>query len=276
MALLSKVISGAKQIAKGVSQAISGTSSKTIQTPLIQKTEKVVSPYVQGFKSAIVAIPATKALELPGVVAKVATGVKAIAGAVGTGIKTTVKANPIKSTAIGLAGAGYVASNPVGATKDIAKGTSSLASGLVNVGGNIREFQDNPTAQNAKNIFNENPLIVSGALATAGAVGYYGLKTVQGFSSLNDVAPNSIATLPTMNNLLPSPKDKVVTGEDKILPTQADNIPITPATQIVGKSATSSVTKRHKTSKKPVNHSQSMRIIINNQSKTLYTRGIYN
>jgi len=186
-------------------------------TPTSGKQEKSwFTNLKQAVGAASIAVPVVKATELPSLVAKGITLAKGAVGAIATGAKTTIQANPIKSTAIGIAGAGYVASNPYGAVKDVATGTNKLVGGLYNVGGNIRELQDNPTLANASKVFTENPLIVTAGAVSAGALGYYGLKAAQGFSSIETGTKDTSEFISKVKDTMPT------------LPTNIDTLPVSP------------------------------------------------
>lgn len=260
MGILKTIGSTIKQVATGISQAISGTSSKTIQTPLISKTEKAVQPYVSGFKTAIVAVPATKAAELPGVVAKAATAAKAVGAAIATGAKELVKRRPVATAAVAVAGAGYIANNPTQAAKDISSGGNKLIAGLYNVGGNISQFRSDPTFMNLKNIYAENPVIT-----TAGTVGIFG---VAGLAASKLAQTYGVKDSLTTSNTSGLPTEKIDQG--KIIPTtttMSSAVPITPETQIVGKPASSGSLKRYKSKSKRESLNQSVRVNIFNQSR---------
>lgn len=218
-----------------------------------------------GFESAVIAVPATKALELPGVAAKLATGAKAAVGAVATSLKGVVKNNPIKSIVIGTAAAGYVASNPQQAVSDAYTGVNKLIPDLYNVGSNISQFRADPTIANAKTTLLDNPLIVGGGLAVLG-LGV--TKAVVGATGVfNGINQGEYTPKPQVETIIPVPEN-VVPKTDVVKETPTNNgqiIPVTPETQVLGTPAGNTTVTKKKTSKKSVLPSININIV--NQSR---------
>ena len=128
--------------------------------------------------------------------------------AVGGKVASSFASAPLKTQAIavggGLVGAGALIKNP-----GLAVEVSKAPGALVNVGGNIGEFIENPTAKNAKDIFTENPLAstllggvaVVGAGVSAGALG----STLATYQNTQAVKKNTSA-FALISNVIPSDK----------------------------------------------------------------------
>jgi len=161
--------SGRMSLLSNIKEGVKNLLYEKPITPTSGRAEKTwVTQTKQAIGSASVAIPLTKATELPGVVAKVVTASKGAVGAVASSVGNVVKANPIKSAVGGLVGAGYVANTGVKqSASDIAKGGGAL----VNFGGNLGEIRKNPTWSNVLTTAKENPVISAGVVGLAG----YGL-----------------------------------------------------------------------------------------------------
>jgi len=134
-----------------------------------------------GLKTAAVAVPLTKAAEIPGLAAKAVVAAKGVAASVGSSIGNYVKSNPIKSIAGGAVVTGAVVANPKIATS----APSKTIEGLYNTGYNIGQFTKNPTTDSFGKIYADNPIIAGGLTAAglytvgkgAGAIGASLLNT---------------------------------------------------------------------------------------------------
>jgi hypothetical protein len=234
----------------------------------------------EGTKSALVAVPITKAAELPGVAAKAITAGKGVLTSVATSLKTTIKANPLKSSIIGTLGVAYIAKDPIQGTKDITQGVGNFYSGIYNVGGNLQEFRADPSIENLTKIFEENPLIsTAAAVTTLGGVGLAASRIAGGLQS--GIGEGYIDTSTQFDGAAPEknipPTDKLL-KETPMQTTQTGTsaVPITPETQVIGKAASSITKKRISRSMKKKTISINNRISILNQPHfTRSTRFIY-
>ncbi len=115
----------------------------------------------------------------------------AVGKAVSSKVVSTVAQATLKQQVVGgavaLVGTGVVIGNPVGSAKAII----STPSSLVNVGKNIGTLSANPSLENAKNIFTENPVVSS--ILAGGAVVAAGLG-VAGLANSVNTAINTSAT----------------------------------------------------------------------------------
>jgi len=186
----------------------------------------------------------------------------------------TIVATPVVASAI--------ITNP----KIVSK-VSETPKALSNFGANVGEFSKNPSADTALTIAKENP-VITGALA-AGAVLVTGKAITGAVTSVANtiaVKENTATTAAVLatEKAIENVNIKELPAETNIPPSilkapSADSaalVPITPQTQVLGKPATSLTQNSRVKHKKIAPQSQSLRVNIYNQSKTLYTRAIYN
>jgi hypothetical protein len=145
--------------------------------------------------------------------------------------------------------AGFAVNNPVSTTKAVLE----TPSGLNNIGANVGKFSSDPTVDNAKNIFKENPVLISelvalGILGTGVAVA----GPLSNILSTNATNKNT-KSIEESNKLI-----KEATGSNLLPPTpqslpvaNPQDVPLTPQTQVLGKEV---VTKSQKRSRKPSNN----------------------
>ena len=190
---------------------------------------------------------------------------------------------PIKTTI------GTVATGLVGVT--VAKSSTAkqailkLPSSANTLTTNVAQFIDDPSTETGIKILEDNP-VLSGALIGLGA-----LSAGKGLISATTSLLNTSAIREQTNTIKGSKGSGVkILNTDGTLPAPQNDssykkgltplssaVPITPQTQVLGKPAgTKSLSKYRKTIKKPTNYNQTMKVNIFNQSKHLYTRGIYN
>ncbi len=222
-------------------------------------SSKLSTQLIGGAKLAAVAIPTTKAAELPGAAAKAITAAKGIGSAVFTSAKSYAKANPLKTSVVGAVGAGYIIQNPTQAYRDISSTINNAPQDLVNFGGNLSKIRSDPSLQNIATTFKENPVISSGVIAGAGLLIGRGVGIVTDVINTKDNKPNVI------ENVLPSSEYIKETAVNTN--TQP---PITPETQVMGKPATSNTKQLRKYSSKSRRvspQSNTLRVQIFNQSK---------
>ncbi len=284
MGLLSNIGSSIKQVYTGISQAISGQNAKTVQTPLITKTEKVAGPYVQAVKDVATVTAFTKVAQVPTIIKAVTTATSTAAKAIAKSASTYASTNPIKTIAGGIFTGGVLleTQKPLETAVQI---PNLIAEGGKATGKSIEEGSIKPLIDFGQS--NPEAVLIGGVLASYGLIkgtkGLIGAKIVSDIISPDEStggfspAPtNFLPSLPT----IPAPKEKDVLPKD--LPKEKEIktneiVPMTPETQIIGKETKSLTTarKRYKTTKK-VGNMQSIRLNIYNQSKHLYTKGIYN
>jgi len=174
----------------------------------------------------------------PFAVASVATVAKlGVAKTVATAISNT------KTVAVATVGA------PIAASYVASKGVSSTAKSLGEAQSNVGQFTSNvyeavkePSKENLKSIYTENP-VIAGAVTAAGA--YIVGKGAVGALVTNKIIDDNSKTV---TEVLP----KETLTEGKIIPSTSSSslVPITPETQIIGKSASSVSKTRRRTTKK--------------------------
>lgn len=183
-----------------------------------------------------------------------------------TALTTAIKAAPT-SVKIGGAIAAPVVIGAAVSNPKIIGDAASLPSSLSSFGSNIGAFTADPSLGSAAQIFKDDPLISS---AVIGAAAIIGGKTVGTLANTLAMTKNTAATnkaIDAMNTgVLPADL-----GSGAVLSTAStgsETMPITPETQIVGKSAGSSGVKRYKSKPKSAGSlSQSVKLNIFNQSK---------
>jgi len=174
----------------------------------------------------------------PFAVATIATGAS-LGLAKSVGVATT-NTKLVAGTLIGTPVVSSIVASKgvVSSAKSVGKSQSDIAQ----FSGNVYKTIVTPTTENLQSIYKDNPLIAS--LATAGAAYVVG-KSVTGALVANKIASDK---LPEVTTVLP--KETTTTGS--IIPSSTSSalVPITPETQIIGKSATSITKTRNKQKKK--------------------------
>lgn len=165
-----------------------------------------------------------------------------------------------------------VVSNPGGAVKT-AKKAAGVTQDLSNFGGNlasIDSFEDVVTT--AK----ENPVLSAGVIAATGLVVKGGVNAVTTVLNTQAVKENTETAKKSAESVLKTdaeiPNSLSLPSTKEVIPS---NVPLTPATQVLGKEVaarTSNKTSRTRTSTKAAPQSQSLRITINNQGRTINTK----
>ena len=215
------------------------------------------NPYTTALGAAVISNP---------------TAAGAVAKQVATTAVSTTKGKIITAIAVPSVVSAVIA-NP-----KLVSQASQLPSNIASFSGNIAGLASNPTLSNAEQIVKDNP-ILSAAAAIAG-VTFIG-KGITGLiasaentaaSRANTAATKAAMAAGAMDNTATLPKE--TTATTSMLATNSADIPITPATQVLGKSSSSKVSTYRKTNNKNKSNLVSNRLQVNifNQSKTLYTR----
>jgi len=224
-----------------------GTSSKTVAASVIVGT-------------AVAAIAAPAAITKVGGISQVANKVVTSIGNASLGTKVAIAvATP--------AAIGTIVREPATITK--------APAAIANFEKNVYELAKDPSVANVKDLVTENPIIAGGvALAVTGASLGSAAVIASNLSNTSALKENTASMqLPSESKYkeiketpLSSPSYPMVAGSDT---------PVTPATQVVGKSASSSIAKRSsKTRARTSNISNNLRVQIINQPKSLYTHSI--
>lgn len=240
---------------------------------------------VFGTESKAVAAGVITVAAAAAIAAPTAAGVAVLKKA-GSTIASSSLATKVVGTAAVITTAGAVSKNPKIATKAAAK-VAEAPSNLFNYGQNIGELTKNPSLENLKTVASENPYLSALTVAAGGYVVGKGLssaasglmsyastqKLENAAENLKDVAEQAIGDgvsyLPTTTKM---------SSESQIIPVTADKnistVPLTPATQVVGKSVSTTTKKRKRAPRSHTgrSQSQSLRVNIFNQSKHLYTK----
>lgn len=154
---------------------------------------------------------------------------------------------------------GAVAENPIKA----AKAAGKTATGLVNFGGNVAGFAENPSIQGAKDIFKENPVISTllGGAAIAGIGGGLGLAANTAATFLNTQSTNKN----TESGLLGSSDADFLppmTSSDMVA---ASQVPVSAETQTIS-TGSSSRRKKSKKVAEPMKINNKVNVIISNKN----------
>jgi len=244
-------------------QSVFGTTSKPA----------VASAIIGG--AAVVGV-AGAAVGLSGLAAK--TVVQSAIKPVVSGIVSVAKANPAITGTIITAGAiaspfivSSVVSNPTVVTKS--------AAGIANFESNLWKAGKDPSLESFGNIVKENP-VISGVIGAAGLA--IAGKTISGTATslLNTSAIRAqTEQLREITGNAQLPSSSASTG-NQITPSSESTTgisttgPITPATQVLGKSASTGIAKRRTTKNKQVS-TQNFRINIINANQSRLTTKRY-
>lgn len=195
-----------------------------------------------GAKSAAVAVGIGKVAEVPAVATAVgsaaASAAKAVKSTVKTAISNATPAQKVGGALVVTTAAGAVASNP-----KLLSSAADFPSDVFNFGYNVGELTKEPSYSNAAQIFKDNPLIagtvVAGGAIIAGTGITKAVTTLTNTMAIKDLT-QSLQDSQTVNAVLPA--ESVTPGSVLSTKTGAStDMPITPATQIVGKSASTKV-----------------------------------
>jgi hypothetical protein len=267
MSIFSSIGSAIKSTVQKVVTAITPTKAKLQNVIAVEKaaitgkgvTANTGSPAVNKVLSAAASNPFTTAA----VVTPVNTigAVKAGFSALSTGAKVATVGGGL------VVGVPAVISNPkiIGS---VASSPSSIASFSSNVGA----FSADPTVENAKSIFTDNPLISTAAIGTAAfIVGKSATGAITSIANTLAVKENTKVAAAAGKSITANLPTDLKNGS--VLPTAttgSEAIPITPSTQIVGKSASRSVSNYSKRGiKRDLRQIQSTRINIINGSRLM-------
>ncbi len=287
------ILSGLGGLVKAVSKTVD-TVVKAEQKAMdkavsaIIPTKAKVTNVVDVYKSVLTGKGATA--NIPGTTGKI------VSSAASNPFTTALAVTPLNT--LSAAKAGFtalstgqkvlaVSSVPVVASVAISNpkvisSAGKVPSSVANFAGNVAQFSSNPSWDSAKEIISENP-IVSGAVAFGAAtiVGGGILGAVNTAINTSAIRSNTKATEKAIASLtdstLPAVSNSILTASEglpKALSgtSAASGIPITPSTQIIGKSA--GVARKNQRKKNSLTTSalrQVMRVTINNQGKHLYT-----
>ena len=234
--------------------------------------------------ASIIGIAATAgiggaAAGLSGVAAK--TAIRSAVAPLASSLINVAKANPIKTTAVGLGAAiaapfvvSSVVSHPTVITKTVA--------GSINVEKNLIQLGKEPSIAGLEKLAKENPVIVGGAAVIGAALAGKGLGMI-GASLLNTAAVRDAtkAARELQNNsvspVLSEQLGNSVTPNSKDTTGISTSTPITPSTQVMGKSAGRKSISSRKHSMKPIassTHNFRINIINANQSRITSKRYI--
>lgn len=181
-------------------------------------------------------------------------------------------------TKVALGVAAPVVAGALMSSQKVRSEVVNLPSTLTEFGADIGNAIDNPSLSSLGQIVKDNP--VASSVAAAGILGVAGLgaaSLISNVANTQAVKANTKATkqaiesLTQTNTLLP---DAVVAlPAEKSLQSSAmtEEVPITPATQVLGKSAGSLTARKRKRKQARDMPSQIMRVAIYNQSKHLNT-----
>lgn len=228
-----------------------------------QKSKDLAAEFKQGGIKQVVKSEAPNVAKGLVITAAVGAGVLAAATPVGQAIASKVIPKSLGGKiAAGVAApiiVGAVAENPVKA----AKAAGKTATGLVNFGGNVASFAEDPSLQGAKDIFKENPVITTllggaGVLAVGGGLG---LAANTAATFLNTQATNQ----DTNQGLLGSSDADFlppVTSQQMVAGSQ---VPVTAETQNL---STGSSSRRKKSKKvvEPMKINNRVQVVIQNKN----------
>lgn len=166
---------------KSIVAAVKGTFKEEVET-FRQKEKKeqikegLIGAATKGAIAATIAA-APAVISAAGGKAAVATTAKTAATTAAKAVGKAALKHPVKTAEIAVVG--YVAANVLKssptAREKIVEGAKNLPSSLANVGGNIGEFIENPSLEQAKETFKENPVLVGGGAAALAIVAGKGI-----------------------------------------------------------------------------------------------------
>lgn len=247
-----------KTVTSKVKTAISkvGAAIKAADVKLGGSYAPLSKQLVGGAKTAAIATGATTVATIPKVAATAVAATATTAKAAGSSVVTTAKKYPV-STLIGGTYAAGVITTSTQPIKTISKAPEAVFEAGQATGKVIETKSGAPLLEYAK----EHP--IAAGVATAGAAYLVG-KGAAGALVTSKLLDEDKQTTP----VAALPAEMTTTGA--VIPTATTGVmaqPITPATQVMGKSATSLIKykKRKTTPKKPL--SVSTRVNIINQSR---------
>lgn len=211
------------------------------------ESKAVVGAVIVGTAAAAIAAPA---------IIGSAGGGRAIASSVGK----AVLANPGKATVAALGGtviAGRIADKPTRVTQaPVAVGTFAS---------NVFKASKNPSSENIKNVFKESPVIATGAaIIAAGTLGS-GLIAAGSAAANLAASKKTVIQGPAREIIFSNPSPNAGLPENSMVTSgsPAPNEPITPATQVIGRPA-STGSKRQKRKKTGTSSNVSIRLLNQN------------
>jgi hypothetical protein len=195
-------------------------------------------------------------------------------------VPTTTKGKIIAAVAAPVA-AGVVLSAP----SQSAKAIISTPSALVNVGQNIGTFAVNPSVENLKNIYKENPAVAT--VATSAGLIAIGSAVVPAVSNAisNQLTRSEISKQTDVFKEQLEVSKQSLNLPATVVPknTTSSDIPVTPATQTVTAKpliATTggrvSTTRKRYKKKEPTRISQRVNVIVSNRSSSIGMKGYLN
>jgi len=246
-------------------------------------------------KNPVIKAAATALVQHPYVTAAVAaapfsSGARSAAAGVFKSLSPLQKIGTVAAAAVTIPA---IVKSPKAASKTI-EAVSSTPAGLVNFGGNVGSFIENPSVSSLKNVFTENPLISTGAAAVVAAP-FLGFAVKAGTSlvgsalvreELGDVK-ELVKEQKEIKNNSPSEQEPSYNVVDKSGGYKSDQInqaitepaPPVPLTQTVSKSSGGALRRRpRRTRPTPnINVRQAVNVLISNKSasKTYLNKGIY-
>jgi len=253
MAGLLSFLQPSEKVAAERREAVFGTANKAVATAAIG--------------AAGVAAIAAPALIASGAAAKAVTSVASKLWSSFAGAKLSTQAAVVVSAPIV---ASALATSPT-----LRSGVANLPSGLVNVGSNIGNLVENPTAANLSSLIKENPVIV-GALG-AGAVVAGGL----GVGALANTASTILNTKAIKENTKVASQDILSTvkplspvSDTALVAPAVDSSVKTPIIPSGDKSSIANTRKRTKKAKESPRVTQSVRVY-NIDDRDKYDRKVY-
>lgn len=276
------LVKSAKQAVVSAASTIKDTFAPSVEEGAARREKAFGTPNI-GVTTAVVGGTAVAAIAAPAVIGSGALvkGAQAVGSKVVSSFTQSSLLTQGAVVAGGLVTAGAIARQPKKATKAIL----STPGALTNFGGNLADFAANPTLDNAQSIWKENPVVTSAAVLGAAAVVGKGITgLVSSAANTLAIKENTAAMEKTIDSMvgqsLPNAYDSLITASSDLplaINAPSSQVPITPETQVIGKSAGRSVSKRRPTKKSPQIGAlrQSLRVNIFNQGKHLYTSRSY-
>lgn len=266
MALLSSLVMKA---AKAVNVALETTSVafvhpiKTIQAAIspTKTVAQVADEYLSQSVSKQVTQLATSTIGYLGaaaVTAKVASvGVKA---AVTAAIPSTTKGKVIAAVATPVI-VGAAVSQPAQTAKAITQTPQALS----NVGANVAKIIAEPSISNVKTLVSENPVIVGGAIAAATIAGGAKLIPAIAVARQTEAIQEQTEAIKSFETVPKTVTSQAISQPSPYVPTTA----ITPATQILTPTKTTTARKKRSVKARNGNISQRVNVIVANNNRTL-------
>jgi hypothetical protein len=196
MSIFSSISKSVSDIWQGVSEAFVGQKdvNKYPRSQLTQDVAENVSALIGGTKAAT-AVQASGIVASSGIGSTAVSAAKPITAPFATStynvVKTAILNNPIKSLFAAPLILGAVARNP---TK-VVELPNKYVSSAFNFGGNISDLASNPTIEQAKKTFKEDPILTSltGA-AIIGGVGYGASNLIATVANTSAIKKNTAVT----------------------------------------------------------------------------------